>query len=49
MARGKKKILTDSDIAKMRELETYEHADKKRANIPPVGMAQYDQEAEIAA
>ena len=46
MARGKKKVLTDADIAKMRELETYEHADKKRANIPPVGMAQYDQEAE---
>ena len=45
MARGKKKVLTDADIAKMREVDTYEHADKKRANIPPVGMAQYDKDA----
>lgn len=41
-----KKKLTDAEIAKMRELETYEHADKSRTNIPPVGMAQYDKAEE---
>ena len=42
----KRKVLTDSEIAKLREIETYEHADKKRANNPPVGMAQHDKTAE---
>lgn len=41
-----KRKLTDAEIAKMRELETYEHADKSRTNIPPVGMAQYDKAEE---
>ncbi|NLK86655.1 MAG: site-specific DNA-methyltransferase, partial [Clostridiaceae bacterium] len=42
MARPKKKQLSDADVAKMRDIETYEHSDKKRTNNPPVGMAQYD-------
>ncbi len=46
MERSKKKRLTEADVAKMREIETYEHADKQRANNPPVGMAQYDKTEE---
>lgn len=30
------------DVDKLREIETYDHKDKKRSNNPPVGMAQYD-------
>lgn len=30
------------DINKLREIDTYIHNDKKRSNIPPVGMAQHD-------
>ena len=30
----------------MRDIETYEHGDKKRTNNPPVGMAQHDKTAE---
>lgn len=47
MANRKKKILTDADIAKMRDIETYEHSDKKRTNNPPVGMAQHDKTSEV--
>lgn len=46
MERSKKKRLTDADIAKMREIETYEHSDKQRTNIPPAGMAHYDKTEE---
>lgn len=42
----KRKTLTDSEIAKLREIETYEHSDKKRTNNPPVGMAQHDKSTE---
>lgn len=44
----KRKTLTDSEIAKLREIETYEHADKQRTNNPPVGMAQHDKSSESA-
>ena len=42
----KRKVLTDSEIAKLREIETYEHANNKRTNNPPVGMAQHDKSIE---
>lgn len=42
----KRKLLTDSEIEKLREIETYEHANKKRTNNPPVGMAQHDKSLE---
>ena len=45
MARTKK-ILTDADVAKMRDIEAYTHDDKKRSNNPPVGMAQHDKAEE---
>lgn len=41
MPRGRKKQ-DDIDVSKMRDIETYEHKDKKRTNNPPVGMAQHD-------
>jgi adenine-specific DNA-methyltransferase len=46
MARGRKKQL-EIDISKIRDIETYEHKDKKRSNNPPVGMAQYDKAEEV--
>lgn len=42
----KKKIFTDADVEKMRDIEAYTHDDKKRANNPPAGMAQHDKELE---
>ena len=42
----KRQTLTDSEIAQLREIETYEHSDKKRTNNPPVGMAQHDKSLE---
>ena len=30
------------NIDRLREIDTYTHNDKKRSNIPPVGMAQHD-------
>lgn len=44
MARKKEKPIIDVD--KLREIETYDHKDKKRSNNPTVGMAQYDTEEE---
>ncbi|OCN03004.1 DNA methylase [Clostridium sp. W14A] len=41
MPRGRKKQ-EDIDVSNMRDIETYEHKDKKRTNNPPVGMAQHD-------
>lgn len=43
MAR-KIKSLSAAETANLRELETYEHADKKRKNNPPAGIAQHDRE-----
>lgn len=45
MARPKKQ-LTDTEAAKMRDVEAYTHGDKKRTNNPPVGMAQHDKAEE---
>lgn len=42
MPRGKK----TADAAKMRDIETYTHDDKKRTNNPPVGMAKHDKAPE---
>lgn len=42
----KKQLLSDADIAKMRDIEAYTHDDKKRKNNPPVGMAQHDKKEE---
>lgn len=43
MARPRRQM-TDAD--KMRDIDYYEHDDKKRANNPPVGMAQHDKAEE---
>ena len=43
---AKKKKITAADIAKMRDIETYEHFDKTRFNNPPAAMAQHDTEPE---
>ena len=43
---GKKRFLTDDEVAKMRDIEAYTHDDKMRSNNPPVGMAQHDKAAE---
>ncbi|TGA95897.1 site-specific DNA-methyltransferase [Sporolactobacillus shoreae] len=45
MPRGRKKQ-DEIDGNNMREIETYEHKNKKRSNNPPVGMGQYDKSAE---
>lgn len=47
MPRGRKKQ-AKLDADKLREIETYEHKDKKRSNNPPAGMAQYDTAQEDA-
>lgn len=41
-----RKKSTDAEIAKMRDVETYTHDDKKRTNNPPVGLAQHDKTEE---
>jgi adenine-specific DNA-methyltransferase len=46
MPRGRKPKNTVIDISKMRDIETYTHEGEKRTNNPPVGMAQYDTQAE---
>ena len=46
MPRGKKSAAAETDAAKMRDIEAYTHDDKKRANNPPVGMAQHDKAEE---
>lgn len=46
MARRAKNQTLDIDISKLREIEAYTHDDKKRANNPPVGMAQHDKSEE---
>ena len=40
MARGKKKTVVDID--KLRDIDAYDHADKQRANNPPIGVAKDD-------
>ena len=45
MPRGKKSAAAETDAAKMRDIEACTHDDKKRANNPPVGMAQHDKES----
>lgn len=42
----KKKLLTDAEVAKLRDIEAYDHADKKRANNPPIGLAKKERVAE---
>jgi adenine-specific DNA-methyltransferase len=37
---------TESSSENLREVDSYIHDDKKRMNIPPVGMAQYDRAEE---
>lgn len=46
MPRPRKKAATETDVAKMRDIEAYTHDDKKRTNNPPVGMAQHDKAEE---
>ena len=41
-----RKKVTDAETAKMRDVETYTHDDKKRTNNPPVGLAQHDKAEE---
>ena len=42
----KKKLLSDAEMAKIRDIEAYDHADKKRANNPPIGLAKKERVAE---
>ncbi|MBQ8698926.1 MAG: hypothetical protein IJ521_08000, partial [Schwartzia sp.] len=42
----KKKLLSDAEVAKIRDIEAYDHADKKRANNPPIGLAKQERGAE---
>ena len=42
----KKKLLSDAEVAKIRDIEAYDHSDKKRANNPPVGLAKKERVAE---
>ena len=46
MPRPRKNAAAETDAAKMRDIEAYTHDDKKRANNPPVGMAQHDKAEE---
>lgn len=46
MPRPRKNAESETDAAKMRDIEAYTHDDKKRANNPPVGMAQHDKAKE---
>lgn len=46
MPRPRKNAESETDAAKMRDIEAYTHDDKKRANNPPVGMAQHDKAEE---
>ncbi|NSW92624.1 MAG: site-specific DNA-methyltransferase [Firmicutes bacterium] len=48
MSRGRKKKYT-VDNTKIRDIDVYDHKDKKRLNNPPVGYAQYDTAAESKA
>lgn len=43
---AKKKSITAAEAAKLRDIDTYTHDDKKRKNIPPVGMAIRDKAPE---
>ncbi len=43
---AKKKSITAADAAKLRDIDAYTHDDKKRKNIPPVGMAIRDKTPE---
>jgi hypothetical protein len=38
------KKTTTTDTAKLNHIDTYTYPEYDRANIPPVGMAQYDTE-----
>lgn len=42
----KKKLLTDAEISKLRDIDAYEHLGKKRSNNPPIGLAKHDRVAE---
>ena len=39
---------TQAEIDKMRVIDAYEHSDQERMNNPPVGMAQFDKQAETS-
>lgn len=47
MPKGQKKHIIDN--TNMRDIDVYDHKDKKRLNNPPVGYAQYDTAAETRA
>ncbi len=42
MPRKKKEMLTEKEIAKMRDVDAYEHKEYERANNPKAGYARYD-------
>ena len=39
---------TQAEIDRMRVIDAYEHSDQERMNNPPVGMAQFDKQAETS-
>ena len=42
----KKKIISEKELDKLREVTAYDHHDKQRSNNPAIGMAQFDRVAE---
>lgn len=46
MPKKKKSLLSDAEVAALRDIDAYDHPDKKRANNPPIGLASRDREKE---
>ena len=38
----KSKLISEKDLQKIREIDAYDHSNKKRSNNPPIGIAKYD-------
>lgn len=38
----KKKLISEKEVEKLRQIDAYDHADKTRTNNPPIGIARYD-------
>lgn len=49
MPRAKKKFLSPEEIAKLRQIDAYDHSSQQRFNNPPAAMARYDNAPEELA
>lgn len=38
----KKKLISEKEVEKLRQIDAYDHADKTRTNNPPIGIARFD-------